>query len=147
MKDRIFINGKYRDFVDELKNKKILDIDNTTENKDIFILLAALGIDSPKEIDGAKHGFIRKEYLHTYEIALITAMTLGNISENEDVDKYFVGNTFYDNAEKFVEAGFGVLKQKIEDDSADEELFRKKLMEELEILYDANVKADLNVEV
>jgi len=110
-------------------------------------LLAALGIDSPKEIDGAKYGFIRKEYLHTYEIALITAMTLGNISENDDVDKYFVGNTFYDNAEKFVEAGFGVLKQKIKDDSADEELFRKKLMEELEILYDANVKADLNVEV
>ena len=138
-RDRININNNYYDeLIKYMNEKNILDF-GMLDNKDIFLLAASLGLNNPTEIQGGKFGFVRLEYIKTYEMSLMASILLGKATNNDEIDKYSDVELSYSEAERCAETGFGILKQKIEDAKNDEELLYKRLMSEIDLLYETKV--------
>ncbi len=145
-RDRLNISKENNNFVEELKEKGILDIDSSYSNKDIFLLAAALGIDSPKNLEGGKFGFVRLEYIHSYEKALISAITLGDKKNQNEIDKFSDSEIEYANSERCAQSGFETLKEIVKESQGDEDLLCDKLMSKLDFLYQKNIKSNLEID-
>ena len=140
MRDRIYFNSKYRDFLKEL------DINNTlgfhlVNQKDLFLIAVALGLNEPKEISGKKEGLFLLKDVKTSDRAIFASITLGNLQDDKDIDKYANDDINYDEAEKCAEAGYAILKEKIDDSAGNEDLLVTRLLSELDLLYESNVKS------
>jgi hypothetical protein len=140
MRDRLYINVLYRDQIDVWKEKKVLGIE-MLENKDIFLLAVALGMGSAAEIQGKRDGFIRTSYIKSRDKSLLASLLLGKLESQEDIDKYANDDLAYEEAEKCAEAGFAILKDMIESASFDEELIEKRVLAQLNLLYEQYVVA------
>ena len=143
MRDRLFINLKYRDSV--LKNcidNEVLGI-HMLEAKDIFLLAVALGLDDPKEIQGKKDGYFRTSYIKTYDKALLSSILLGVEENKENVDTYANLDVNYDEAERCAETGFMRLKETIDSANGDSELLEKRILSQLNFLYQKNVASNI----
>lgn len=138
MRDRLYINVRYRDQIEIWKEKKILGID-MLETKDIFLLAVALGINAPTDIKGKRDGFTRTSYIKARDKALIASLLLGKAEDQEEIDKLANDDLSYDEAEKCAEAGFEILKEMIESASFDEELLEKRILAQLNLLYEQNI--------
>ena len=138
MRDRLYINVQYRDQIEIWKEKKILGID-MLETKDIFLLAVALGINAPTDIKGKRDGFTRTSYIKARDKALLASLLLGKAENQEEIDKLANDDLSYDEAEKCAEAGFEILKEMIESASFDEELLEKRILAQLNLLYEQNI--------
>ena len=139
--DRLYIKATNRELIDKWKSEGILGLDSL-ETKEIFLFLAALGIDTPKEIQGAKDGYIRGEYIKDYDLSLIAANLLGKIKENEDIDKYCDKELAFKEIEKCVESGAEIFKNKVDSANSSKELLYKRILNELDLLYEKNIKGN-----
>lgn len=141
---RLYINKNNRKLLDDWDAKDILGF-HMTEAKDIFLLASALGLDTPTDIGGTKDGYFRTDAKNykTYDKALLSSVMLGTVEDVEDIDKYATEIINYNEAERCAESGFKILKEKIEDVNCDFELLEKRLISELNLLYEKNVKANL----
>ena len=131
MRDRLFINLKYREGM-----LKKWDAENTLgmhllETKDIFLLATALGLNEPKDIDGKKDGYVRLSYIKTYHKSLIASILLGLAENKENVDAFANADVNYDEAERCAEAGFLKLNELIESFK-----FSNEELEVLPIIYE-----------
>ena len=143
MRDRIFINGTLRDgWLKEWNEKNYFGI-HDLENKDIFLLAVALGLDKPEDIRGGKDGYVRLTYVKTYDRALISSILLGLPEHKEETDKYANADVNYDEAERCAEKGFKVLNEIIESAGGDKELLEKRAFSQLNFLYQKNVATNL----
>lgn len=139
MADRIFINKKYKSWIDEWSNEKnILDF-KAIENIEKFTIAAALGVNSPIPTTGAREGYVRLQSIPSDSKAILSSILLGNI-ESKKIDGCSNQESCYNEAEKCVESGFIKLKKLIDDANGDEELLCKRLMAEIDRLYESNVK-------
>ncbi len=143
MRDRLFINLKYREGM-----LKKWDAENTLgmhllETKDIFLLATALGLNEPKDIDGKKDGYVRLSYIKTYHKSLIASILLGLAENKENVDAFANADVNYDEAERCAEAGFLKLNEMIESAGGDTELLEKRIFSQLNMLYQKNVASNL----
>lgn len=139
MADRIFINKKYKEYIDDWSDEKnILDF-KAIENIEKFTLAAALGVNSPSNINGAREGYIRLTSIPTNSKSLLACILLGKAS-NDEIDLFANDDLCYEEAEKCVETGFLVLKDRIDDAKGDEDLLYKRLLVEIDRLYETNVK-------
>ena len=143
MRDRLFINVSYRDsLLKECDEKNILGF-HMLEAKDIFLLAAALGLNEPRDIGGKRDGYFRTSYIKTIDKALMASILLG-IEENKDkVDTYANPDINYDEAERCAEAGFIKLKEMIDSADGDMELLEKRILSQLNLLYQKNVATNL----
>lgn len=135
MRDRIFIDLSYRDFLEGIKKSNILGF-HLPDAKDVFLLAVSLGLDCPKDISGRKDGYFLVKNIRTSDKAFFASITLGNMKDNKDVDKYANDEINYDEAERCAESGFEILKGKIEDSGGNEELLAKRMLSELDLLYE-----------
>lgn len=141
--DRIFINKKYKPIIDEWANERnILDF-KTIENIEKFTIAAALGINNPKPITEAREGYIRLQSISSDSKAILSSILLGQ-AKNDEIDLYSNEESCYKLAEECVESGFLKLKNLIDDSNGDEELLCKRLMIEIDRLYEVNVKNSLD---
>ena len=141
--DRIFINKKYKEYIDLWSgDKNILDF-KTIENIEKFTLAAALGINNPQNIVGVRDGYVRLTSIPTDSKALLSSILLGK-AKNDEIDSFANEEKCYEEAEKCVESGFLILKEQIDDAKGDEELLCKRLLSEIDRLYETNVKKFLN---
>lgn len=140
MKDRIYINLKHREFLNEMDQNNTLGF-HLVNKKEIFLLAVALGLNEPKEINGKKDGYFLLKDVKSSDRAYFASITLGNIKDEKDVDKYANDEINYEEAEKCAERGFEILKQKIDESAGNEDLFITRLISELDLLYESNVKS------
>lgn len=140
-KDRLFVSPDYKSVVDGLKEKDVLGL-QIVENKEIFMLAVALGLGNPIQLK-KKDGLSLYTALKTADKALIASVLLGTISDSEDVDSYADFDASAELCEQYAEAGYSVLQKRFNDAGCDEELFERRLMKELEMLYMKNVEADI----
>lgn len=141
MRDRIYINLKYRDILKEFDSNNTLGF-HIADQKDIFLIAVALGLSNPKDINGTKDGLFLLTRLKTSDNALLSTITLGNLTNEKDVDKFANNEINYLEAEKCAETGFGVLNKKVQDSCGNEELLQTRLISELDLLYEKNVKSN-----
>lgn len=115
------ISKKHREFIDKCKKNNILF--NTLENKDIFFIAVAMGMDSPQELD-KKEDFIRSEYIYSSDKALLISLLIGN---NETIDEINMEKCYLE-AEKCAEAGFKKLSELVENSNWDKHIIEKELL-------------------
>lgn len=142
MRDRLYINTLYRDQIEIWKEKKILGID-LLETKDVFLLAVALGMNAPADIKGKRDGFTRTSYIKSRDKSLMASLLLGKTENQEHIDKYANDDLTYEEAERCAEAGFAILKEMIETAGYDEELLEKRILSQLNLLYEKNVVAGI----
>lgn len=139
MTDRIFINKKYKQYIDEWSNdKNYLDF-KTIENIEKFTIAAALGVNNPIPIDGTREGYVRLQSISSDNKAILSSILLGK-KNNQEIDGLANDEACYKYAEECVESGLSILKEKIDEANGDENLLCKKLMVEIDMLYETNVK-------
>ena len=139
----MYINSSLRNgLIKEWNEKNPLGI-RDLENKDLFLLAVALGLSNPVDLPKGKDGFIRIQYVKTFDKALIASIMLGKPENDGDIDKYANDDINYDEAERCAESGFKVLNQLIEDAGGDAELLEKRAFKKLELLYQQYVATDL----
>lgn len=110
-------------------------------NKEIYMLAVALGLDCPEDITTAKEGYIRTENqtIKSYDRSLFASILLGTVVDETDIDKYANIEVNYDESERCAEAGFKKLTELIDDVNGDWELLEKRLMSQMNLLYEKNV--------
>lgn len=140
-KDRVYVSPDYKQVVDGLKEKDVLGI-KISENKEIFMLAAALGLGEPTPLK-KKDGLVLYTALKTADRAIIASALLGSPSNDDEVDSLANIDTCTEFCEQCAEAGYLVLQKKYNDADCNEELLERRMMKELELLYNKNVAADL----
>ena len=141
-KDRIYINGNHRAFLDEMKRKNIL-FDSIAENKDLFLMAVALGINSPADGVAARDGFILLKSLKTSDKALLGSVLLKKAETDEQIDECSDFDKSLDLCELCAETGFGVLQSKVNDAGWDSDLLARRLLNELDFLYTKQIADDV----
>ena len=140
--DIIYINEQYRAFIDELKSNDVLGF-KLLDNKESFMLAVALGIDQPTECKKKRFGWTRKSYIKTSDKAMWAAVLLGTANTDEEINQYADLDKSVELCEKCAETGFGVLKQQYEKAEGDAELFERRMLKALDLLYTQNVENDI----
>ncbi len=138
MADRAYITDENRDYINTHGN--ILDFE-ATQNKEIFFLTMALGMDEPKKLPTKKTGWILFKTFDTSDKALIQALRLGAEDVNEEnINDFTDFDKCIDYAEQCSEAGFEKLRQMVADADGDNTTLQDRLMNELDRLYRMNVE-------
>ena len=132
------ISTQNREFIDSLKNNKILGFDSLS-TKEIFEFACALGLSNPTDFRN-KDTYVRIEFLQTSDKALLLTTKLGHAKTNDEIDKYCNIEYSYYEAERCANTGFDILKQKVEAANGDDELLASRFLVDLDILYQRNVK-------
>lgn len=139
MRDRININKNYRPFLDEMDSNNTLGF-HLISKKDIFIIATSLGLQNPKSL-GPKDGYFLLKDVKSFDRVYFASINLGNNIEDKEIDKYANDEINYDIAEKCAETGFEILKEKVDSANGNEDLLIKRLLSELDLLYEKNVKS------
>lgn len=138
MADRAYITDENRDYINTHGN--ILDFE-ATQNKEIFFLTMALGMDEPKKLPTKKTGWILFKTFDTSDKALIQALRLGAEDVNEEnINDFTDFDKCIDYAEQCSERGFEKLRQMVADADGDNTTLQDRLMNELDRLYRMNVE-------
>lgn len=140
-KDRVYTSSQYRTVIDDMKKKDVLGL-NIVEGKDVFMFAVALGIDNPSPLKN-RVGLFLNTALKTADKALIASVLLGIASDDSDIDSYVDWDQSTDLCEQCAETGYQVLQKKYNDADCDADLFERRLIKELELLYMKNVESDI----
>ena len=139
-RDRVFTSSQYRTAIDELKKKDVLGL-GIVEGKDIFMLAVALGLQDPQPLKN-RQGLFLKTALKTADKALMAGVLLGTITDDNDIDANADLDKSMDACEQCAETGYQLLVKKFNDADCDTDLFERRMMKELEMLYNKNVATD-----
>lgn len=137
--ERTNYSAERREWVRDLKDKKILDF-NVLDNKYIFFLALALGCSqTPKELKRAE-SWIQCNVYTGKERALICSALLGKSCQEEgDINEQADFMTCNKYAEKCAEAGFDEMDRIFKENNYDNDEICAYVMNELDRLYYANV--------
>ena len=139
MADRIYINNDHRAFIDDLKKKNVLGLDNTVDNKDIFELAVALGCLTPKS-GSFQYGYVRNTYLKAQDKAILSSLLLGEASTDIDVNNNANLERCIEYCQKCAESGFEKLSKDVIDANYDNETLENRWLAQLDYLYEVNVE-------
>ena len=140
--DIIYINEQYRSFIDELKANDVLGF-KLLDNKESFMLAAALGINQPTECKKKRFGWTRKSYIKTADKAMWASVLLGTATTDDEINQYADLDKSIELCEQCAETGFDILKQQYEKAEGDAEVFERRMLKALDLLYTQNVENDI----
>lgn len=143
-KSIVYYNEGRREFLQMLSDKKILGFETSIENKAQAVFFAALGIDNPTELTKRDNsGWIRSSYIQGYskDKAEVSLFMLGNAATDDDLEEAVQFDNYAEYFEKCAEGGFNELSQKLEDSDWDNEMLERRMLKELDLLYNLNVKS------
>ena len=141
-KDRLYVSPDYKAVIDGLKEKDVLGF-KIAENKEIFMMAVALGLSDPMPLK-KRDGLSLYTALKTVDRSLIASVLLGTLIDSDNVDEYADFDKSAELCEQCAEAGYLVIQQKYNDAGCDEELLERRMIKELEILYNKNKMEDLS---
>lgn len=140
--DIIYINEQYRSFIDELSANDVLGF-KLLDNKESFMLAVALGINQPTECKKKRFGWTRKSYIKTADKAMWASVLLGTATTDEEINQYADLDKSVELCEQCAETGFDILKQQYEKAEGDAEVFERRMLKALDLLYTQNVENDI----
>lgn len=140
--DIIYINEKYRSFIDELKTNDVLGF-KLLDNKESFMLAVALGVNQPTECKKKRFGWTRKSYIKSADKAMWASVLLGTATTDEEINQYADLDKSIELCEQCAETGFEILKQQYDKAEGDAELFERRMMKALDLLYTQMVENDI----
>lgn len=140
--DIIYINEQYRSFIDELSANDVLGF-KLLDNKESFMLAVALGINQPTECKKKRFGWTRKSYIKTADKAMWASVLLGTATTDEEINQYADLDKSIELCEQCAETGFDILKQQYEKAEGDAEVFERRMLKALDLLYTQNVENDI----
>ena len=140
--DIIYINEQYRSFIDELKSNDVLGF-KLLDNKESFMLAVALGVNQPTECKKKRFGWTRKSYIKTADKAMWASVLLGTATTDEEINQYADLDKSIELCEQCAETGFDILKQQYEKAEGDAEVFERRMLKALDLLYTQNVENDI----
>lgn len=140
--DIIYINEQYRSFIDELKANDVLGF-KLLDNKESFMLAVALGINQPTECKKKRFGWTRKSYIKTADKAMWASVLLGTAITDDEINQYADLDKSIELCEQCAETGFDILKQQYEKAEGDAEVFERRMLKALDLLYTQNVENDI----
>ena len=140
--DIIYINEQYRSFIDELKANDVLGF-KLLGNKESFMLAVALGINQPTECKKKRFGWTRKSYIKTADKAMWASVLLGTATTDDEINQYADLDKSIELCEQCAETGFDILKQQYEKAESDAEVFERRMLKALDLLYTQNVENDI----
>ena len=140
--DIIYINEQYRSFIDELKANDVLGF-KLLDNKESFMLAVALGINQPTECKKKRFGWTRKSYIKTADKAMWASVLLGTATTDDEINQYADLDKSIELCEQCAETGFDILKQQYEKAESDAEVFERRMLKALDLLYTQNVENDI----
>ena len=114
-----------------------------SENIDVFMLAVALGLGKPTTLK-KKDGLILYQTLKTADKALIASVLLGSTADDNEIDSRANFDGSVELCEQYAETGYLVLQKKYNDANCDEELLEKRMLKELELLYNKNIATDIS---
>lgn len=132
--DIIYINEKYRSFIDELKTNDVLGF-KLLDNKESFMLAVALGVNQPTACKKKRFGWTRKSYIKSADKAMWASVLLGTATTDEEINQYADLDKSIELCEQCAETGFEILKQQYDKAEGDAELFERRMMKALDLLY------------
>lgn len=142
MKDRANTEKGVREFVDNLRTRKILGFeDKLVPNKDLFLLAAALGEKNPRELQGSDGFFLFKDLKYDDKCKL-EVMQIGTLRSDDEVDQFADLESCIPYCEKCAARGFDILREKVEAAKWNNDVLEDRLMKELDELYQKNVEED-----
>lgn len=141
--DRICVSKEFRESIDKLREKDVLGIrTDITENKEIFMLAVALGLETPKPLKN-RDGYFLNTAIKTTDKAVIAAVLLGTASPKDELDEYANFEKSALLCEKCAESGYQELLKLYDEAEQDEELLEKNMIKKLEWLYLKNVENNI----
>ena len=132
--DIIYINEKYRSFIEELKAHDVLGF-KLLDNKESFMLAVALGVNNPMDCQKKRFGWTRKSYIKTADKALWASVLLGTATYDEEINQYADLDKSIELCEQCAETGFEYLKQQYDKAEGDGDLFERRMLKALDLLY------------
>lgn len=132
-KDRLYVSPDYKSVIEELKEKDVLGI-KIAENKEVFMVAVALGLSTPSQMK-KREGLTLYSALKTADKSLMASVSLGTITDSNDIDKFADFDESTNFCEQCAEAGYIILQKKYNDAACDEDILERRLLKELEMLY------------
>lgn len=140
-KDRLFVSPDFKAAIEGLKEKDVLGL-KIVENKEVFMLATALGLDNPTPLK-KRDGLSLYTALKTADKAIIASVLLGQATDSNDIDSLADFDASTDLCERCAETGYVILQNKYNEADCDEELFEQRMIKELELKYYKNVAKDI----
>lgn len=139
--DRTGINELYIPFIDKLKNASILNINNA-ETRQIFLLVTAMGVNSPKT-PMHKKGYSPLSAWKEDDKAILSSILFGTAKDEKEINDLSDFERAINYAEICAESGLEQLKEIAESSKYDRELIERRMLTKLDDLYDSNVKGNI----
>ena len=139
--DRVFTSEQFRNVLDQLKTNNVRSLE-LVDNKDIFMFAVSMGLNNPQQLKNKK-GLFLNTALKTADKALLESVLLGKVQNDSEIDEFADFEKSLELCEQCAEAGYQVPQKKYNDAGCDNELFERRLLKELELLYKKNVECDI----
>ena len=125
--------------VRKMKEHKLLSIgksEGDSNNKDIYLLAVALGLDHPGEKMSNIDSYTRVTNFRPQDRSLITSVLLGTADEDSDISSYCGLKNAFDYCKQFTDAGFRAIDRFAAEANYDPDLMVRKMLDHVDSIYD-----------
>lgn len=133
------ISGASWEIVRKMKEHKLLSIgksEGDSNNKDIYLLAVALGLDHPGEKMSNIDSYTRVTNFRPQDRSLITSVLLGTADEDSDISSYCGLKNAFDYCKQFTDAGFRAIDRFAAEANYDPDLMVRKMLDHVDSIYD-----------
>lgn len=133
------ISENGREVVTRLKEHNLLSMgkgEMDINNKDIYLLAVALGLDSPAEKLIKPESWVRMVNFRDHDKALAIAAYMATALDSDSVGKYCDQRDAFAYCKQFTDAGFRIIDSFASDAMYDPDLMVKKMLSYVDSIYE-----------
>ena len=132
-----------REVVAKMKEHNLLSIgkgEGDSNNKDIYLLAIALGLENPVDKMSRPESWTRTVNFGGFDKSLVKAAYLGTAADGDDISRYCDAREAFSYCKMLTDAGFLEIDKFAQEASYDPELMVKKMLEYVESIYDEVIR-------
>ena len=138
------ISENGREVVTRLKEHGLLSMGKSemdTNNKDIYLLAVALGLDSPEERLNKPESWVRMVNFRDFDKHLAIAAYMATAPDSDSVGRYCDQREAFAYCKQYTDAGFRAIDTFASESMYDPELMVKKMLSFVDTIYDEVVNS------
>ena len=138
------ISENSRKIVEKIKANNLLSIgkaEKDANNKDIYLLAIALGLDKPIEKMVRTESWVRTIYFNQLDRSIVQAIYLANLPDTEDLSENCDIKDAFNYCKTLTEVGFREIDIFASEANYNPELMVEKLLEYADSIYDETVSS------
>ena len=132
-----------REIVVKMKEHNLLSIgkgEGDSNNKDIYLLAIALGLENPTDRMSRPESWTRTINFDEFDKSLVKAAYLGSVADGDNISQYCDIREAFSYCKKLTDAGFIEIDKFAHEALYDPELMVKKMLEYVDSIYDDVIK-------